>query len=214
MFIYLLRHAVAAEPADVHVPLQQQPQTQEVLPVDAPNAAAPSATAAVEVKVPPKAALHAVNENTDEALDANRPLTKDGRKKMEIAARGLDRCIPGPIDVILTSPYVRAKETARIAAEALKAEKKVRLCPELTPGTSYPKLLKALAKYKTRKHIMLVGHAPDLTAAAAALLGSDTLSVEMKKGAVCCIEVTALTGKSSGKLVWLMQPKQLRQLAK
>ncbi|MEI6052961.1 MAG: histidine phosphatase family protein, partial [Opitutaceae bacterium] len=130
------------------------------------------------------------------------------------AAHGLDRLIPAPIDIILTSPLLRAKETAQITAEALGCERKVKLCPELAPGTSYPLLLKALAKYKTRGHIMLVGHTPDLNAVAAALLGSESLSVELKKGAACCIEIPTLTGRAKGKLVWLMQPKQLRQLGK
>jgi phosphohistidine phosphatase len=176
MFIYLLRHAEAAE--------------------------------SVDKKTTPKEGNDVLES------DENRPLTKDGRKKMMNAAGKLNRILSGPVDVILTSPLLRARETAQIAAETMGMKKKVTICPELAPGISHAKLLKALSKYKKSEQLMLIGHAPDLNSTAAALLGSDTIGVEMKKGAMCCIELATLTGRTKGKLIWLMQPKQLRQLRK
>jgi phosphohistidine phosphatase len=146
--------------------------------------------------------------------DDDRPLTKEGRKKMTAAAHGIVCLIPAPVDVVLTSPLRRARETAEIAADVLRCEKKVAVCPELAPGISHAKLMKALAKYKTCEHLMLVGHSPALNSTIASLLGSDAVSVEMKKGALCCIEMEKLSPRTKGTLLWLMQPKQLRRSAK
>jgi len=214
MHIYLLRHAVAVEEAET---IQGAPaallakqnggaEKQAVDEVQTTEAAAAQGPA-VTAPVPRKG-------TTVGTSDADRPLTKDGRKKMTNAANGIVRLLPAPIDVILTSPHARAKETAHITADAMGVKNKVRICPELSPGTPVPKLLRALAKYKTREHIMLVGHSPDLNAVASALLGTDALSVTLKKGSLCCIEKTSLSGRAKGTLVWLLQPKQLRQLAK
>jgi phosphohistidine phosphatase len=159
---------------------------------------------------------HAVAVDRSDANLPNddRPLTKDGREKMRKAAQGMSRLITEPVDVILTSPLSRAHDTALIAAEAMGCEDKVEVCPELSPGSSYPKLIAALSNHQHHAHVMLVGHAPDLNYIASALLGSASPIVELKKGALCCVEIASLTGRMEGKLLWLMQPKQLRQLAK
>lgn len=141
----------------------------------------------------------------------DRPLTIDGKEKMEKAARGISSII-GTIDVILTSPLIRARDTAKIAAAALGAESKVQICDELLPGSSIKKLLLHLAQYKNLDHIMVVGHEPDLGYLASALLGSEHPILEFKKGALCCIEVSNLPPRRSGKLHWHLQPKQLRDL--
>lgn len=166
MYIYLLRHAVAVNRADVTMP------------------------------------------NDD------RPLTKDGREKMEKAAQGIVRLMASVPEVILTSPLSRARDTAMIAAEAMKCVDHVVICQELSPGNSIETLLEALGKHAHREQIMLVGHAPDLNFTASTLLGSEIPIIELKKGGLCCIEITSLTGKRQGTLQWLLQPKQLRQLAK
>lgn len=144
----------------------------------------------------------------------DRPLTREGREKMERASEGIRRIIDAPLDVILTSPLIRARDTALIAAEAMGCREKVELCPELEPGAEFRKVIEAIARHASAESVMLVGHAPDLNVLASALLGSQTAIVELKKGALCLVEIASLAGRMDGKLLWLLQPKQLRQLAK
>jgi len=141
----------------------------------------------------------------------DRPLTEDGQDKMRKAARGIARIIE-TLDIVLTSPLSRAADTAKIVAQEVGAEHKIELCKELLPGASAKKLLLYLGKYKTLNHILVVGHEPDLGYLASSLLGSEDSIIEFKKGALCCIEVSALPPKGPGTLVWHMQPKQLRDL--
>ncbi len=154
----------------------------------------------------------AVERETASYPNDDRPLTEEGKEKMSKAARGIAKLVDD-IDVILTSPLVRAHDTAKIVARALDAEQKLELCKELAPGSSLKNLLSSLSKYKGLKSIMVVGHQPDLGYLASALLGSNESIVEFKKGAFCAIEVSTLSPKGKGTLLWHLQPKQLRALA-
>ncbi len=141
----------------------------------------------------------------------DRPLTEDGQEKMRRAAKGIARLVD-TLDVVLTSPLIRASETAKIVAVELGVEQKIEICKELLPGASAKKFLVYLAKYKSFENIMIVGHEPDLGYLASALVGSDQSIIEFKKGALCCIEVSTLPPKGVGTLIWHLQPKQLRDL--
>ena len=142
----------------------------------------------------------------------DRPLTEEGIEKISKAARGILRVVED-IDVILTSPLVRAADTARIVAEALNVESKLQVCRELAPGSSLKNLLIYLAKFKKLRSIMVVGHEPDLTYFASALLGKKTPIIEFKKGSLCCIELTTIPSRRDGVLLWHLTSKQLRLMA-
>ena len=154
----------------------------------------------------------AVQRGTAGYPNDDRPLTEEGVAKMRKAAKGIADVVDD-IDIILTSPLVRAHDTATIAAEALGAEHRIEICKELMPGSSLKDLLSYLSKYKSLQKIMVVGHEPDLGYLASALLGSDDPVIEIKKGALCAIEVSTLPPRSKGKLKWHLQSKHLRSLA-
>ena len=154
----------------------------------------------------------AVDRGSAAYVDDDRPLTEEGAEKMSKAAKGLASLIPD-IDVILTSPLIRAHDTANIAARALRAENKVQVCKELSSGSSVKNLMTYLSKFRSLNSIMLVGHQPDLGFIASLLLGSDSSIIEFKKGSLCCIEVSTLPPRSKGTLIWHLQPKHLRALA-
>lgn len=141
--------------------------------------------------------------------DRDRPLTEDGIKRVSAAAKGLSKAA-GDFDIILTSPLKRAFQTAALVAGRLDAEKKIEICSELAPRTSFNKLMQALERYKNRNRILLVGHEPDLSMAVSMLLGARNSSVQMKKGAVCRVDVDGLPPDGTAQLVWLMQPRALR----
>ncbi len=154
----------------------------------------------------------AVEKGTPGYHNDDRPLTDDGKDKMAKAAKGIANLV-SDVDVIMSSPLVRAYDSAKIAARALGAEQKLEVCTNLLPGSSLKGLLTYMGKFKNLNGVMIVGHEPDLGYFASALLGSDDAIIEFKKGSLCAIEVSTLPPRAKGKLIWHLQPKQLRTLS-
>src|SRR5690349_8888494 len=93
--------------------------------------------------------------------DSKRPLTPDGAAKMRGVADGL-LSLDVELDVVLTSPFVRASQTAEIVAKAFKAKPQIVPLQVLEPGGTAAKVAQALAPYAKAKGVALVGHEPDL----------------------------------------------------
>jgi phosphohistidine phosphatase len=149
------------------------------------------------------------------AQDSERPLNSKGIKRMRQAAKGLRR-LKIPFDGILTSPLLRARQTAEIVASALGMDTRLEEISGLAPESTVEHLLFGLTRYQDREHLLLVGHEPLLGNTAAHLLGARqtaNMNIDFKKGALCCIEIESLPGAGPGKLHWLLTPKQLRLLA-
>ena len=143
--------------------------------------------------------------------DTLRPLTKRGIEKMREAARGFADLKPG-IEVIVTSPLVRAKQTAEIVRAELTPSPAHDVLDELAPGHAPADLAEALEKYRSRHTIALVGHEPDLGQFTAWLVGSNR-PIPFKKGGIACLEISDLPPGRNNTLLWLATPKMLRALA-
>ncbi len=159
----------------------------------------------------------AVPGNGAEALaDSERPLSAKGVKRMHKAAKGLRR-LAIPFDIILTSPLIRARQTAEIVADTLRLSDHLEEFSALAPGSSMMDLWASLAPYKDRDHLLLVGHEPFLSAILSYVLTRDekrSIGVEFKKGGICRVEITTgLPPSKAGTLHWLLMPRQLRALA-
>ncbi|HTY36405.1 MAG TPA: phosphohistidine phosphatase SixA [Bacteroidota bacterium] len=153
----------------------------------------------------------AVLRGTAGTVDDERPLTPEGRAKMARAAKGLTKLLSSPT-IIFTSPLPRAQQTAMLIAKAFRAEEKVEVIKELSPGGSTKAILGVLSNQRPNAEVVLVGHEPDLGYLASYLLGLDAPVIEFKKGAVCAIKMKAI-GKGKGTLVWHLQPRQLRHIS-
>jgi phosphohistidine phosphatase len=151
------------------------------------------------------------NDFTDE----KRALTSEGRDRMRDAARGL-RKLGVQVDLLLTSPLVRAVETAEIVADALGfSNKEIIQTDRLAPGASADELFAEIKSHTGIESVALVGHEPDLGELVAKIvLGDDRFSIELKKGSICCVNVVETVPSFRGGLAWLMTPKQLRLLGK
>ncbi len=143
--------------------------------------------------------------------DSERPLTEDGIKKVAKAAKGLKKIVPD-IACIFSSPLKRAFETAIIVAQEYGFKKKIEVIKELAPGGSMKMLALTIAEHKACNSILLVGHEPDLSVMIGFMLGSMNISIVLKKGAVARLDMDGLPPENTTKLVWLMQPKQLRAI--
>jgi phosphohistidine phosphatase len=141
--------------------------------------------------------------------DADRPLTGDGINRMEREANGIAR-LALELDRIVTSPLLRAKQTAVIVADELRMRDEVVVDERLANGFDAERCRAILADHSDADSILLVGHEPTMSATIGALVGG--ASVELKKGALAGIE---LTGRSSrGTLISLIPPKVLAGLRK
>ena len=153
----------------------------------------------------------AVPGGTPGYSEEERPLTEEGREKMTKAAKGIAEIV-GKVDSILTSPLKRAHETALIVAQALDEKCKVEVFEPLRSGTPLNVLLQALAHYKGAERLMVVGHEPDLSFFASALIGVKRSALALKKGGLCRVDVDQLPPQEPGVLRWLLTPGQLRAL--
>jgi phosphohistidine phosphatase len=145
--------------------------------------------------------------------DSARPLTPKGIKRIRRVARGLRR-LGISFDALLTSPLLRARQTAEIVADTLGLETRLEELSELTPENSVDHLISGLARFHDRDDILLVGHQPLLGHLFSFLIsGKNTsVAVDFKKGGVCRIEIDVLPLDSPGTLHWFLTPKQLRLL--
>lgn len=152
---------------------------------------------------------HAIAANVGpDGTDASRPLTDDGIAKMRTAAHGI-RTLGVELDLLFSSPLVRARQTAEIAGRELKRD--VQLADALAPGCDAAQLLTLLNQHADARRVMLVGHEPDFSAMVGALTGGSR--VVMKKGALARVDLDRLEA-GAGALLWLLQPAALRELGR
>ncbi len=142
--------------------------------------------------------------------DAERPLTPEGERKLKQIAEAME-ALELSFDLILSSPYRRARETAEIVAEGLRARKKLELSDTLTPSGNTTKLVELLNHLHPRpENVLLVGHEPYLSGLISLLVsGKPDFAVVMKKGGLCRLSAEGLKHGRCATLEWLLTPKQM-----
>lgn len=148
------------------------------------------------------------------AKDAERPLTAKGERKLWKIAEAMEG-LGLSFDLILSSPYRRARQTAEIVAEAFNARKKLEFSDELAPAGSAKKLIEHLNRLDPMPDtVLLAGHEPYLSEFISLLLSGDTgLAIVLKKGGLCKLTADSLHYGRCAALEWLLTPKQLLQMA-
>ena len=145
--------------------------------------------------------------------DGKRALTPEGRERMAEIAGGLVKTGFVP-DRIVSSPYVRAAETAEIVARTTGSGLRVETCDALQPGGTPEALFEFLGVQSTRKAVLLVGHEPGLSRLAAGLVGAGrNHDFAFKKGGCCLIAFDRFPPPAPGRLIWWLTPRILRKLA-
>lgn len=143
--------------------------------------------------------------------DSDRPLTDTGRRRMRKNARGLQRISPRP-DLIGTSPWLRAADTARVIVETLGVER-METVDAMIPDRPFDELASWLNEQGDVPTIAVVGHEPHLGELVTWLLGGGGNNVEFKKGGACLLRIDDKVGPGSAILQWHVTPAQLRALA-
>jgi len=156
---------------------------------------------------------HAIAEDAPAGGDdAARRLTPGGRRKMQAIVRGLRQLAVEP-DVLLTSPLVRAVETARLIAAGLRRAAEPRELDALVPDAAPADTLKALRQRERSQQVMIVGHEPNLSSVLSLLLTGavDGVPIDLKKGGCAAVELTAFEPRGASALRWLLPPRALRR---
>ena len=141
--------------------------------------------------------------------DEKRPLDADGIQQCGYVGRALAAANVQP-DVIISSPFKRATQTASLIGNEIGYEGKLQLDPAMQPAATFADFQRMLEKYAKHEAIMVVGHNPSITDFLARIItksGSAAL-VEFKKGAVACTE----TQRQAARLKWFITPKLARAI--
>ena len=150
----------------------------------------------------------AVDEGTpDYESDSERPLTEKGRKKMRQVAKGL-RNLGVEFDLILSSPYVRARETAEILADVFKMKKNLAFSDNLIPLGNPELLIGEVNEKYSVDSLALVGHEPYLSILVGLLVAENAkVDITLKKGGVCYLTADDLRhSEHRATLEWLLTP--------
>jgi len=153
----------------------------------------------------------AVEQSPEFPNDDDRPLTSEGIERLRAQVLGM-RELQVRLDRVLTSPLVRAAQTAEILAGGVGCTVPLVTVDALRPGGGYDALLAALGRLGDDRAVALVGHMPSLGEIAAKLIGAKE-PLAFKKGGTCCIETDGLQPTRAGQLRWFLPPRALRALA-
>jgi phosphohistidine phosphatase len=152
-------------------------------------------------------------ENEGFPRDSDRPLTDKGVIKLRLVTRGM-RALGLSFDLILTSPYLRALQTAEIVAADMGARKVIERTPHLAPDGD-PRALIDLVRSRSgaNANVLVVGHEPYLSQLASVLVrGDERAAITMKKAGLCRLAVQALRYGRCATLEWLLTPTHLEHI--
>jgi phosphohistidine phosphatase len=144
--------------------------------------------------------------------DDDRPLTADGQVEHRAVTRAA-RKMGVKFDFLVTSPLKRARETADIVANVYRWPEEPQVAAELGHGYSVAAVVKLLAKFPPTARVALVGHEPDFSELATALIGGKTgLGLQLKKSGIAGIRFDGPAEAGAGTLLYLLKPSHLRKI--
>ena len=146
--------------------------------------------------------------------DAARPLTPKGRRQLRKIAAAMKQ-MDLDLDLILSSPLPRAKQTAEIVAARLKLKKRLNFSNALAPDGDPAILFRQLERKRPApEKLLLVGHEPDMSRLISRLVtGGAQLQMDFKKGGLCKLDAEKLKAGKCATLAWLLTPGQLKAMA-
>jgi len=149
---------------------------------------------------------HGIAEDAKAGMpDAERALTENGREKLHAVLEQAHEAGAKP-SLILTSPYRRAAQTARIAGHILGCGK-ILETEVLTPSSTPKAVWEAICSRRREGALLLAGHEPLLGMTVGYLLGAPAMRVDLKKAALVRIDQEVLSGTPRGVLKWMLTPR-------
>jgi phosphohistidine phosphatase len=146
---------------------------------------------------------HGRAEHTAGKEDGDRRLTEEGQAQLRGAAPLWKRLNLRP-HLILTSPLVRAVETAELLVVGLGSKHAPVIDHRLSPGAGWPEMAQAMADRPPAQRVLFVGHNPDMTSVVELLTGAE--SIRLRPGGLACVEFPGTPEPGQGELAWLLDP--------
>ena len=149
---------------------------------------------------------HGIAEEGFGKRDSERALTDEGKQKVRELLKTVAQAGVRP-SLVISSPYRRAMETARLAMTELGYKGSLVECSALTPDSSPKAAWSDVRIHGDEESVLLVGHEPLFSALAAFLLGSPEVLIDFKKGAMLCVDMHSVRAQPGGILKWYVTPK-------
>jgi phosphohistidine phosphatase len=157
-------------------------------------------------------AIAVPRDNGEGPHDEDRRLTEQGIEKLREVVRGM-RALDLSFDRVLTSPYVRSRQTAEFVAAGLGIEETVEPCPHLAPDGDPEALITAIKAAAAAPRTLLVGHEPALSRLISTLASGDPrAALVLKKAGLCKLTAETLRHGRCARLEWLLPPAILRRI--
>jgi phosphohistidine phosphatase len=154
----------------------------------------------------------AVERDEWEGVESDRPLTEKGGRRASQAGEGLLELDLKPTH-LLSSPFVRAHETAKLLQDLFRQKLTVRLADELLPDSPPDKLFPLLASLPPDACVICVGHEPHLGDTAGSMIfGKPSAGLSLKKAGACLIRFAESPRPGRGVLEWWLTAGQLRAM--
>ena len=143
-------------------------------------------------------------------LDAKRGLVKEGKQQCMLMA-GVLAGLKAQIDVIISSPLKRARQSAQFVGTEIGFDQPVLTSPALAPDGDFASFQQLISEHSSRDGILVVGHNPNLHQFIARLISGNGLppgngSIRLRKGAIARIDLA----KCPAQLQWLIDPRLAR----
>ena len=157
---------------------------------------------------------HGIAEETAPGKsDADRELTPEGRSKLRETLRVAADAGAKPT-LVLSSPLVRALQTAEIAAQVLRYKNEILQTDVLVPNSQPERVWDEIRVHRDERELMLVGHDPLFSHLGAYLLGAPALQVDFKKGAILRVDFESFAARPHGILRWFLTSKLAAKASK
>ena len=160
---------------------------------------------------------YAGNRLSDPMKDIKRELTISGKKEVVEIAKSFKK-LGVKFNVIFSSPFTRAFQTAQIIAEEYKLTEQIEQSEELKPDGSKGSLYNKLSKLSIDSVILIVGHEPYLSGMINDIISNDNYNknhnnnIILKKAGLSRIKITSTVPKFKGELRWLLTPRILKKI--
>lgn len=148
--------------------------------------------------------------------DSKRELTEAGKKELQSIAKAIKN-LDIKFDCIVSSPLLRAKQTAEIALSHVKSKKRsIVIWNELKPESEVKEIFKKLSTLKPDYSVLIVGHAPVLNEMIGSMISpmNHDVSISLRKGGFAHVECSVKASTVIGTLKIIMTPKQLKRICK
>lgn len=138
--------------------------------------------------------------------DADRALTQQGTLRTALVAKALER-LEVRFDRVVSSPYVRAMQTAEIVARTTEYTGDVLQDMRLAPHGTFPDFSALIAEHAGAEHVLITGHEPSMGRFISGLSADGNLMIEVKKASVTAIQILRLRPQAGGTLLWSIPPR-------